>query len=267
MSKAVTMLCALASCWLGVPHAGAAETPLQAHYAGYAKGLNLFDIDIAVTLHRADYRLEASFKLVGVLAALLSANGSTVVDGRFTTGRTKPRALMSRAHFGGKDHVLQIGWPNDQPTIIQMVPPPEPGREPVAVEDRAQTIDTLSAIAGLMHQVTETGRCENATRTFDGERLMEFDARTAGEETLEPTPRSSFQGAALRCDVTARMIGGFMVDSNHAKAREPKHGTAWFARLQPDQPAIPVRIVFYDKGSPSATLYLRQPAPADSTMK
>ena len=46
-------------------------------------------------------------------------------------------------------------------------------------------------------------------RTFDGRRAVEIQARTVGEELLEPTDRSSFGGKALHCDFSGRMVSGF----------------------------------------------------------
>ncbi len=248
-----------ACCLLASASARAEDAAVQAAYAGYAKGLNLFDIDLAVTLRPADYRLRVAFRLVGVLGALVHADGATVVDGRFAGGGALPRELFSSGQFRGAPHVTQIDWRDGSPKVTQMLPV-ETDRESVPDSEQAHTIDALSAIALVLHRVNETGTCEAAARTFDGVRLAEFAARTAGTETLAPTGRSSFQGQALRCDVTGRMTGGFMRDGDQTELRRPKQGSAWFARLQPGQPLIPVRIVFYtEEGSPSATLYLAPP--------
>ena len=123
-------------------------------------------------------------------------------------------------------------------------------------DEQAHTVDALSAIGGLLHQVTGTGRCDSTTRTFDGARLTEYAARTAGMETLPATERSSFQGEALRCDITGIMTSGFMRDADRQRGRRPKQGSVWFARLQPGQPMIPVRIAFYNEGVATVQIYL-----------
>ena len=249
--------CCAAIIGLALP-AHAEEAAARVHYAGYVKGLNLFDLDVAMSLRKTAYRLQASFRLTGVLGALIHADGTLAVDGQFDGARALPRQAFSTGQFRGAPHVIQIDWLNGSPKVVQMVPAPEGDREPVPESEQAHTVDPLSAIAVLWHQVAETGACEAATRTYDGIRLSEFAARTAGEETLEPTSRSSFQGRALRCDITGRTIGGFERNGDVEGQRKPKQGSAWFARLQPGQPVVPVRIALYAKGSTAATLYLRE---------
>ena len=252
--RGVFLACCVAAA--GLP---ARADPVGAHYAGYIKGLNLFDLDLAVTLRDSDYRLQLGFRLTGVLGAMIHADGATVVDGRFAGSGAAPREMFSKGQFRGAPQVMQIDWQDGLPQVLQMVPPPEDGREPVPEREQAHTSDPLSAIAFLLHQVSQTGKCDAAARTYDGARLSEFASRTVGEEMLEPTPRSIFQGGALRCDITGRMIGGFMRGGDKEALRKPKQASAWLARLAPGQPPVPVRIVFYSDGSPSATLYLAQP--------
>jgi hypothetical protein len=240
----------------------AAAPDARMHYDGYAMGLNLFAIDLTVALRPTSYRMKLSFRLVGMADLLFHANGSTVVDGRFDGPRARPRELFSAGQFGGEQHVMQLDWVGDAPMVTQMKPPPETDREPVPASEQSGTVDTFSAIAMLLHRVGESGTCESTARTFDGERLTEFAAQTTGVEMLASTARSSFQGRALRCDVTGRMIGGFMRDADRAELSKPKHASVWFARLAPDQPEVPVRIVFYAKDSPSAMIYLKEPAAA-----
>ena len=260
MRGVILFACAVVATWSAGP-ARADDAVQTAHYAGYAKGFNAFDLDIALSFRESTYRFQLSFHMAGVLGALFHAEGTTTVDGRFNGSGAVPKALVSQGQYRGVPHLTQIDWEGGLPKVKQMIPPAEPEREPVPLQQQAQTVDTLSAIAGLVHQVSTTGRCDSSARTFDGTRLSEFTARTIGPEILEPTARSSFQGQALRCDVTGRMLAGFMPDDDRAEVARPKHGSVWFAQLQPGKPFIPVRIVFYTvSGSTAATLYLSDPA-------
>ncbi len=252
MRCAIVLLTLLAS----VSPGWADETPLRATYAGYSHGLNILNLDTAMTLGAADYRLQITYRLSGMVGALVHGDGATVVDGRFAGSRALPRELFSTGHLRGTARVTQIDWVDGSPRITQMVPAVETERDPVPPAEQAHTIDTLSAMAALMRQVTDTGRCDGAMRTFDGHRLSEIAAHTIGPETLEPTGRSSFQGTALRCDFDGRQLGGFLRDEDQEAVRRPQHGSAWFARLRPGQPMIPVRIVFSTRLFGDATLYI-----------
>jgi hypothetical protein len=240
-----------------VAQARARDGAAPASYEGYVLGLHVFDMTFSASLQPSAYRVDASFRLAGALAAFWHAEGSTTVSGQFVDGQAAPRELVSTGRYSGVAHMLRIDWKDGSPDIVQMVPSREKDREPVPAADQANTVDTLSAIAGLMQRVAATGRCDTTARTYDGTRLAELSAQTAGRELLKPTPRSSFQGEALRCDLTVRMLGGFLRDDDTAEARRPKQVTVWVARVQPGGPPIAVRAAFNAAGSPGATMYLR----------
>ena len=249
------MACCTAVIGFSVP-CRAQDGTAHAHYDGYIRGFDVFSLDIGVALRPAAYRLQLDFRLTGVVGALYHGEGTTVAEGRFDGVRAVPREMVSTGRFGGVAHVMQIDWQDGMPKVLQMVPPTDSDREAVPPQEQAHTMDALSAIGGLLRQVSATGRCESTTRTFDGARLTEYAARTVGLETLPATGRSSFQGEALRCDITGTMIGGFMRDADRQRGGRPKQGSAWFARLQPGQPMLPIRIAFYTDGVATVQIYV-----------
>jgi hypothetical protein len=237
--------------------AGNASAAEAAHYVGYVLGLPVCDLDMAAFFQPEAYRLTLSFRLIGAPSLLYHAQGQTEVNGQFHGLRAAPQDLTSTGRYGGVPHVTRIAWHGSVPIIEQMVPKMETDRELVPQAMQVNTIDTLSAIAALIHQVDRTGKCDSTSRIYDGVRLSELVARTASTDMLPTTDRSSFHGPALRCDLTARMLAGFLRDDDNATARRPKHATLWLARLAPDQPPRPVRIGFHAEATPDATLYLQ----------
>lgn len=261
MSSVLLRCCpAVLASLLGAASARAEDASFRANYAGYSHGLNILNLETMMALHPAGYRLEITYRLGGLIGAFVHGDGSTVVDGRFVGEQALPREMFSSGHFRGAARMTQIDWVDGSPKIVQLQPALEPDRDPVPPSEQAHTIDTLSAMAALMRRVTDTGRCESAARTFDGHRLSEITARTVGPEVLEQTGRSVFQGQALRCDFDGRQLGGFLHDEDEQVLRRPQHGSAWFARLQPNQPMIPVRITFTTRAFGDATLYLKGPS-------
>ena len=115
----------------------------------------------------------------------------------------------------------------------------------------------------LMRQFTDSGRCDGAMRTFDRHRLSEISAHTWVRETLDETGRSSFAGR--RCAATSRG-GNSRLPARRRPAGDPPAaaGSAWFARLQPGQPMIPVRIVFSARLLGDTTLYVTKAPPQAS---
>jgi len=234
-----------------------ADPALHAHYAAYSKGLNIVDVDARLALTPHAYRLELTYRTTGLVGALVHVHGNTRVDGSFGPSRPLPRELFSNGDLRGVPHVTQIEWIKGKPTIVQMIPPiAEDDRDPVPEADQAGTVDSLSAIAEIMRDVAATGRCDGSLNTFDGRRLADLSARTAGMEDLPATSRSTFSGRALRCDFTGHQLGGFIHDVSRTELQKPQHGSAWFASVRPGEPPIPVRFSFQTRVFGEATAYL-----------
>ena len=214
--------------------AEAQPAPVHLTYAAYFTWIEVAELQGDITVAPQTYRMQLSFHLVGVAATLFHAQGSSTVDGRFQGDVARPRELFSSGRSGGKQRVVQIDYQGDKPVVSQMQPPLEPEREPVPPAEQLNTIDSLSAMAVLFHRVWTTG----------------------GEEALEQTSRSVFNGTALRCNIEGRQLAGFWRDADEAELHKPHRASVWFARTAPGGPLVPVRIAIETRGFGSATLYL-----------
>jgi hypothetical protein len=230
--------------------------PTHVSYSAYAHGFNVIDLTASLALTPSRYQLEIDFALVGVLGIVFHGDGKTTVSGQFNGSHAAPAELYSAGHFRGAPRVTQIVWRGGNPQIVQMEPPADEEREPVPVAEQAHTIDTLSAMAGLIHQVSETGKCDGRDRTFDGRRLSEIAAHTVGEETLPANGRSAFKGTALRCDFEGKQLAGFRKDADQEELSRVQQGSAWFARVTPGGPPIPVQVNFNTPQFGQTTMYL-----------
>jgi hypothetical protein len=233
-----------------------APPPIRVTYSGYSHGFNVIDLDAVLTVSPTRYKLEVNFNLAGVLGTLFHADGKTIVNGRFVGPRAEPDDLFSSGHFHGDPRVTQISWRGGVPTIIQMQPPVETERDVVPANLQANTIDSLSAMAALIHQVALSAKCDGHDRTFDGRRLSEVAAHTVGQEVLEKTSRSAYAGPALRCDFVGKQLAGFRRDADQNELGKPNDGSAWFAQVTTAGPPIPVRITFTTPQLGDITMYL-----------
>ena len=240
--------------------AAAQQAPLHLAYAAYFSGIQVAELRADVGIQPQTYRMQLSFNLVGAAAAMFRAQGSSKVDGRFQGAKALPRELFSSGSGGGKNRVVQIDYQGDHPVITQLQPPLEPEREPVPAAEQVNTIDSLSAMAVLIHQVWTTGRCESDVKTFDGRWMSEIVVKTVGEEALEQTTRSSFNGKALRCDIEGHQLAGFWRDTDEATLHKPHRASVWFAQTAAAAKPVPVRIEIETRGFGSATLYLTEGA-------
>lgn len=245
-----------------LPGSAHAEVAVVATYAAYSHLLHVLNLEASLDLRPDGYALRVVTHTAGTVRVFFHSDIDTSVSGSFSAGAARPARYASAGQMGGEPRNTLIEYRNGQPVVRTLTPPNAADeRDEVPAADTAGTVDTLSAIAFLMRQVTNTGRCEGSLTTFDGRRLAVLTARTVGEEVLDKTGRSSFAGPALRCDFEGRQTGGFKPGDDLGRQKRSQHGAAWFARAVPGGPAIPVRVTFENRVLGEATLYLSSAAP------
>ena len=242
---------------LGCPPTRADETrPLHLDYETYALGVEVAELSAGFVLGRRDYQIDLAFHTTGLIGAMFGGHQKSSVAGVWEGDRPEPLRFVGDGFWHGQSRRIEIDYQAGHPMIRRLVPLNDKERDPVPVELQARSVDTLSALALLMRRVARTGRCETEIVTFDGRRAVGMRARTGPEETLSPTKGSSFAGPALRCDFEGHLLAGFPRDGDRAELRRPKRGSAWFARVVPGAPPLPVRISFETRWFGDATMYL-----------
>jgi hypothetical protein len=229
---------------------------LRATYDVYAAGLDFASAEVLMGIGPASYQLDVRYRTTGVLGVLFPGRQQNIVVGAWDASRPMPHRYQGIGLWRGKEYVSQIDYNRQWPEVRTLLPALDEEREPVPPAMRDGSIDSLSALAGLMEQIGRDGRCDSSARLFDGRRASIVTARTLGEEPLDTSTRSSYAGRALRCDFEAMVTAGFRKsDSAEARAR-PFTGTAWFARPLPDAFPVPVRITFETRALGTARMYL-----------
>jgi hypothetical protein len=232
-----------------------ASTPVHLTYETYALGFPVSSLSATLDLGAQSYRIDLAFRTIGIAAFFSAGHQRSIVQGVWDRGRPVPHWFAGDGVWHGQNRHVLIEYHQGQPSVLSLVPPTDPGREPVPPAMTANTVDQLSAIGLVIRRVAETGRCDASTRTYDGRRLATFEAVTVGEQVLTANDRSKFQGPALRCDFQGRLLAGFMRGAGE-EARRPKHGSAWLATVVPGAPPFPVRITFETSWLGQATMYL-----------
>jgi hypothetical protein len=244
-----------------LPCAALAQTPvvpsaLHATYETYAAGVHVAEVDTGLSFGPRDYQMNLSYHTTGLVGLFFRGHQFDRVNGRWRGQHAAPSEFIGQGEWRGVERLADIGYLDGRPTIRHLMPPNTDEREPVPDTLQANSIDTLSALAELIHVVQETGRCEATVRTYDGRRAVEIEAHTAGEEILAADRRSSFAGKTLRCDFKGRMLSGFKFDDNRERDSKPMHGTAWLAPVVPGNPPLPVRMAFETRWFGDAVMYL-----------
>jgi hypothetical protein len=261
--SAVMLRCTGALIGLLLPCAGFAQAPaaLRATYDTFAAGMHVADVDARFSFGPRAYEMNLGYQTSGVAGWLFAGHQSDKVAGVWLGRHAVPTHFLGLGFWRGMNRTTEIDYQQGKPLVRQLVPPNADERETVPEPLRANAIDTLSALAELIHTVAQTGRCETTVHTFDGRRAVEIEAHTIGEQILEPAGKSSFAGKALRCDFAGRMLAGFKFGDNRERDSKPMHGSAWLAPVVAGGPALPVRMTFETRWFGDATMYLTSIGP------
>lgn len=240
---------------------------VSAAYTVYAAGLATAHVGAELTFGESSYQLRLHYRTAGLFGTFVHVESNTLAQGVWQGDDPVPFHFAGSGRVQGETRQTVIDFQKGEPLVRTLVPPNEAERDPVPPALERNTIDTLSAMALLIRRVAETGRCEAHAATFDGRRLIDVSAHTVGTEALPHSDRSPFSGPTLHCDFEGQQLAGFRHGENPAELRRPKRGSAWFARVVPGAPPIPIRLSFETRWFGVATLYLtraeaRPPAPA-----
>jgi hypothetical protein len=252
MNTVLVFLAALAA----LPAKAAETGSFTAEYEGFSHGLLVLKMSTALTLTPTSYTGRLEYHTAGMIGWMVHNTNDTTVTGRLEGDRLIPIRSDSTGDLRHVDRVTRMHYDHGTWVFETLTPPVDQERSAVPPAMTVNTIDTLSAIAMLIHQVGAHGTCDGKVTAFDGRRLTALTARTVGDVMLPKTDRSRFAGQALRCDFDGDQLAGFLKSDPEAQQRRTRHGTAWLAQAVPGAPPVPVRVVFENKIMGQVTLYL-----------
>ncbi len=238
------------------PPAMARDTNVLLHFQAVSRGLAVLRMDAALRLTATGYGLRVSYHTVGVAGFFYPGQEDDAVSGAWDEAGPQPAQYLAEGTWRGHWRQTRVVYHAQIPTVAAAIPPIAQERYPVPPDLLPGTIDTLSALVGLIRHVAATGTCDTTVRVFDGRRLSRIEARAGEQSALQAQAGSVFSGPALKCDFTGQMIAGFMLDHPPGEPGRPYHGSAWLARLTPGGPPLPVRLSFETHWLGDVTMYL-----------
>jgi hypothetical protein len=233
----------------------------HASYSVFAAGLHVADVEAGFDLGATSYQMRLAYHTTGLIRFFYHGHQFNTVQGTWDGDSPEPEEFLGDGVWHGVHRITRIDYAHGQPKVRELIPPNEAERQPIPPDLRANTIDTLSALAELLRRVADTGHCETKVHTYDGRRVTEVSAHTVETDLIPPDGQSAYSGRALRCDFEGRMLAGFLLGSSVAAGDRPLHGTAWLARVIPHMPPLPVRMTFQTRWFGNATMFLIHAAP------
>jgi hypothetical protein len=245
--------------WQGPALAQAPAVPIETHFEMYAAGIHVANIDTEYAIGVREYQMHTEYHTTGLVSLFNHGHSDQTVNGLLTPTAVRPGRLFIHGEWRGEPRLADIEFSSGTPAVLQLAPADTQDRGPVPQAMLTGSIDNLSAMVNLMRTVGATGGCNISVRAFDGHKVTDFETRTGGMDTLQPSYGSIFSGPAMRCDFVGSVIAGAKRD-DPADARAT-HGSTWLARLTPGALPQPVRMSFESRWFGNAVMYLMASGP------
>ena len=171
MWKTLALAVLLAPNAAGAAGLGGQAGTYKVEYTGYSHGFVVLRLAGSLDLTPSGYALHVTFHTAGMAAWVVRADNDSQVSGRFAGDQAMPILFEGSGSLRGTRRLTRIAYQDGNPVIQTLSPPVEHERSAVPPSQTQHTIDTLSAVALLIHEVAMDGKCEGTATTFDGRRL------------------------------------------------------------------------------------------------
>lgn len=222
--------------------AAAAEEPvsLRLTYDAHIGGVRVMSIAALARFAAGAYDLEVASRTVGVVGWVGDWKGNSFTKGAVAEGGLRPASHRADSMWRNEPRFVELTYGADRSVSVSADPPPDKdGREPVPEAMTRGTVDTLTAIMGLVRSFGADGKCAGAYPAFDGRRRYDIQIEDAGEAVLEPSSYSAYAGPARKCRVTTRRVAGYWKGRGNDAAEQ--QGFVWMAPVLAGRPPVPVR--------------------------
>ena len=234
----------------------AAEPPQKIQkmtYEVYAGGINAVSAELDVSYKPQNrYSVVLSAFTKGFLGRLAPWKGVFETHGwRRNEGAGQPELHRSTATWRDEDEIKEYSYDSKGHfTGYKIIDEENNGDNPQPEAELTEgTIDILTATLKALQAVGDGKSCAGTSEIFDGARRFELTFRFEAEEDLVASRYNVYQGPSQRCVVEVTPGAGKW----HSKPRgwlsiqeqgrqQGSLPTVWFAQLDPDGPAVPVKI-------------------------
>lgn len=243
-------MAAMAVGWLGLT-AGLAQADqakeVRLSYYGYLGDVQVGNLDVSFLLPpdaaiAQPYNIRADLRLADAYAKLLPFRWQGEAQGGAGSDGIEPSRYRSAMDLLGKHEQLTITYrPNGVLEVVSDPPTVQSNRAAELGMGR-DTIDPLSAAVAIVDALVRTGSCAADLPVFDGARRFDLRISPQGQDMVERTYFSTYEGPATRCSVDVDLIAGFREDAM-SSGFYPEQTDVWLASVMEKTPPVPVRIL------------------------
>lgn len=213
---------------------------LRLNYDAHLGGVRVLSVAALARFAGGGYDLEIASRTVGVVGWVGDWKGNSFTRGTVGEAGLRPSSHRADSVWRGEPRFVELTYAGDRSVAVAAEPPPDKDdREPVPEGQTRNTVDTLTAIMGLVRSFGADGKCAGAYPAFDGRRRYDIAIEDAGAAALEPSSYNAYAGAARKCRVVTRRVAGYW--KGRGNDAPEQQGFVWMAPVVAGQPPVPVR--------------------------
>jgi Protein of unknown function (DUF3108) len=220
-------------------------------YYGYLGDIQIGQLEVSFRLPpdgvlAMPYNVRADLTLAGAYGQLLPFRWQGEAEGGTGQYGVKPSRYQSYMNLLGTSEALTMTYrPNGAVEVVSEPPTVESNRA-AAQGLGNDTVDPLSAAVAIVDAMIRNGNCGTALPVFDGARRFDLRVSPAGQDVVERTYFSTYEGPAERCRVDVDLIAGFQPDAT-SSGFYPSETDVWLASVMDKAPPVPVRVLAHSR--------------------
>lgn len=193
IKKALVILFAL------LPLESAQAVMTKHSFNAFAGPFNIAKVDFEYELGKDDYAITSNVETNGTVDVLYHFIGNYATKGIFNGSKlvTKDYFYQSQTRFSKRNKKIVYNENGEPLKAIYN----KNGKEKTKklTQRKADFSDLQSVFAFMVRKFYLTGDCASKTTLFDGRSFFDVEFRNAGEEYVEKTKYSPFNGKAKKC--------------------------------------------------------------------
>jgi uncharacterized protein DUF3108 len=192
------------------------------------------DLGMPTSTAESSYQADIVGKAGGYVGQVYDWSFTARSSGVARGPRLSPKSFAGENLSAFDNRPVAIAYSKDGVPSPRFDPPrPEDANLKPRPAQAKGTLDPASAMLSLVRTVAATGSCDASVQVYDGRRRFDLITHPAGEELVQPLPRSIYGGPAQRCDLQLKQL-------DDSRERLPSQGTAWIGEVA--GATIPVRV-------------------------
>lgn len=229
------------------PAAAAESKEVRLSYYGYLGDIQIGQLEVVFRLPPKDvlampYNIRAELSLAGAYGQLLPFHWQGTAEGGTGQYGVQPRRYQSFMNLLGSNETLTMTYRPSGAVDVVSDPPTIEADRAARLGLGKDTVDPLSAAVAIVDAMIRNGSCASDLPVFDGARRFDLRVLPLGEDMVERTYFSSYEGPAERCQVEFEPIAGFQADAMQS-AFYPDTTEVWLAGVMSQAPPLPVRVL------------------------